>query len=87
MEQYEEEFLQYLRDNGFVHEAYVYDGCLYIEIQWGDWKHDHLRATYLVENFFHKKAEVEQVVGVEQITEEDGSDCYSSIHMYKLIKK
>ena len=87
MEQYEQELLQYLRDNNFYYEAYISYGALYIEIDWGDWKHDHLRATYLVEDFFNKKKEVLKVVGAENITEENGSDCYSATHMYKIIMK
>lgn len=46
-----------------------------VNISWGDWKHSHLRADYLVEqlggNLF-----------TTQVTEEDGSDCYSAIHNY-----
>lgn len=47
-----------------------------IEISWGDWKHDHLRLDWLIEeNFDLKRIETET-------TEEDGSDCYSAIHYY-----
>lgn len=87
MERYEKELLQYLQDKNFYHEAYIYNDALYIEINWGDWKHDHLRATYLVEDFFSKKKEILKVVGAERITEENGSDCYSATHMYKIIMK
>lgn len=47
-----------------------------IEISWGDWKHDHLRLDFLMEeNFNLKRIETET-------TEEDGGDCYSAIHYY-----
>ena len=47
-----------------------------IEIAWGDWKHEHLRLDFLMEeNFNLKRIESE-------ITEDDGSDCYSAIHYY-----
>jgi len=46
-----------------------------IDIQWGDWKHDHSYADYIMQkNGFTKINEV--------ITEEDGSDTYSSTHFY-----
>lgn len=47
----------------------------YISIHWGDWKHEHGYADYIMEaNGFTKIDEV--------VTEEDGSDCYSSYHYY-----
>lgn len=46
-----------------------------IEIEWGDWKHEHGYADYVMsKNGFIKVK--------EQITEEDGDDCYSSNHYY-----
>ena len=87
MEQYEQELLQYLRDNEFYHEAYISNDVLHIDIQWGDWKHDHWNADYLVKEFFEQKPEIYKVVTTKRITEEDGSDCYSAIHLYKIIKK
>ena len=79
-----------LRDGGVYAEVFPYGHELpvfVVAIHWGDWKHDHLRATYLVEDFFNKKKEVLKVVGAENITEENGSDCYSATHMYKIIMK
>ena len=46
---------------------------VFFQINWGDWKHDHLRAKWLCE----------QHGGVERysyVTEENGSDCYSAVH-------
>lgn len=46
-----------------------------IEISWGDWKHEHLYADYVMKQHgFLLKNEV--------VTEENGDDCYSSIHYY-----
>ena len=87
MEQYEQELLQYLRDNNFYHEAYISNDVLHIDIQWGDWKHDHWYADVLIEDFFNKKPEVYKVVGAVNVTEENGSDCYSATHIYKIIMK
>ena len=46
-----------------------------VEINWGDWKHDHWRARYLIEQmgYIHLNTVV---------TEEDGSDCYSAVHRF-----
>jgi len=47
-----------------------------IDISWGDWKHEHLRAKWVVED----------VLGInvrrwdETVTEEDGGDVYSATH-------
>lgn len=47
-----------------------------IEISWGDWKHEHLRLDWLMEENFDLK-KIQSIA-----TEEDGSDCYSAIHYY-----
>ena len=47
-----------------------------VEIEWGDWKHEHWRADWLIEEELKgNKIKVE-------ITEDDGSDTYSAIHYY-----
>ena len=51
------------------------DRLVYIELEWGDWKHDHLRLEWLMENNDFRQ------IG-EVTTEEDGSDCYSAIHTF-----
>ncbi len=80
---YREELQQYLKDNGFDYFVdETFDGRLCIEINRGDWKHEHRRADYLVRHFFMDKG-----LGVsvdEQVTEEDGSDCYSADHCYSI---
>ena len=48
-----------------------------VYIEWGDWKHDHAHTDYCMKVNGFKK------VG-EEVTEEDGSDCYSSVHTYQL---
>lgn len=42
------------------------------DIEWGDWKHEHLRAKYLIEQQF------KHAIVRSEVTEEDGSDCYSA---------
>lgn len=46
------------------------------DINWGDWKHEHLRARWLLQELFEKlgiEAEIDSYT-----TEEDGSDTYSA---------
>ena len=50
-----------------------------VQIDWGDWKHDHGRCDYLL----HKNLGLFKTK--EKVTEEDGSDCYSSIHYYSAV--
>ncbi len=48
-----------------------------ISISWGDWKHEHLRLDNLMQKHF-------SVVMIgENVTESDGSDCYSAVHSYR----
>ena len=57
------------------------------EINWGDWKHDHLYYSHLVEEWAKENGFlILSPDGVEKVTEEDGSDCYSGIHHIGLYK-
>ena len=51
---------------------------IYIEIEWGDWKHEHGYADYVMKTKGFRKTN-------EEVTDEDGSDCYSSVHYYKFL--
>ncbi len=59
-----------------MHHEHWFDsnGKCIIEIQWGDWSRDHIFCRNLMK--------VLGYIGSESITEEDGSDTYSSIHTY-----
>lgn len=46
-----------------------------VEISWGDWKHDHLRADNLIQEIGGRLIRT-------SVVEEDGSDCYSAVHYY-----
>lgn len=46
----------------------------------GDWKHDHLYVVHLINDTFSPD-EIR-----EEITEEDGSDCYSAVHIFTFYK-
>lgn len=53
------------------------DGTYEVVIEWGDWKHDHIYCDELMKELgFELEGEYE--------LDEDGSDCYSSSHQYKL---
>ena len=72
----EERINNFFRENNFYHDAYeTYNGTIEIEIIWGDWKHDHWRCDYLMDELGYELDNVEE-------TEEDGSDAYSAIRTY-----
>lgn len=69
---------KYLDDNKFQYHVYPHGLDMPVvecEIHWGDWKHEHLRLKWLMEQ-----------IGVPFITtrldEENGSDCYSATHFF-----
>ena len=65
----------YLAKNGIYGEIYTAPAKVELLIEWGDWKHDHGFADYLMTLVGYR------CVGHE-VTEDDGSDCYSAIHTY-----
>ena len=72
--------MNYLTSNGFyfedVSDEEICDTQLIrISISWGDWKHDHGWCDSLMENIGYE-------VFNEILTEENGSDCYSSDHIF-----
>lgn len=78
-----EEIVSYLRENEAdfddVHELLPEygKGDICIPVSWGDWKHSHLWLDQLMHAAGYELVE-------ELVTEENGSDCYSSEHYYKL---
>ena len=46
-----------------------------VDIEWGDWKHDHLACEYIIKNHFP------ECKIFAKTTEEDGSDTYSATHL------
>ena len=64
-----------LEENGVYADVYTWGGFIAVEINWGDWKHEHWRAKWLME-----EAGYTQIKEVE--TEENGTDCYSAIHYF-----
>jgi hypothetical protein len=71
---------RYLYDNGCYCEYVGYedliDTTLYrFSVNWGDWKHDHGYLNSLMEYIGYELLN-------EIVTEENGSDCYSSEHVF-----
>ena len=52
------------------------DGEITINIEWGDWKHDHLYCDHIMKEIGYELVS-------ENETDQDGSDCYSSAHNYE----
>lgn len=75
-----QELQKYLSDKGIFAEIEEIDNQVAVNIEWGDWKHDHKYADYLM-------SKKNYMVVEEHITEEDGSDCYSAIHYYEHLAK
>ena len=74
--QIEREVQKYLDDHDLWGEVSVQDGTVYVEIHWGDWKHDHWYCQDLM-------SELGYVLVGKEVTEEDGSDTFSAIHTYE----
>ena len=75
----DEQIARFLEDNGCYNDS-VYtnsEGTTSVEISWGDWKHEHIYCDCLM-RYLGYETECE-----EEVTEENGSDCYSAIHYYK----
>ncbi len=72
----EKHVMEYLESNQlYPSDVFTADDRVMVDISWGDWKHDHIRCDKLMENLGYTLVE-------EEVTEEDGSDCYSAIRHY-----
>ena len=67
-----------MRENHLHGDVWEDFGLLCIEVNWGDWKHDHLRLDWVMKENFNI------LMSATETTEENGSDCYSAIHYYVL---
>jgi len=57
------------------------------QINWGDWKHDHLYYGYLLAEWAKDNGfKILVQDHVTEVTEEDGSDCYSGSHLCSMWK-
>lgn len=79
MRDIEQDIRRIFKENNCHYDYCIYDGKVKVYVDWGDWKHDHLFLDYIMKNNGYRlKSEV--------VTEEDGSDCYSSIHLFEIFK-
>lgn len=62
------------------YEVWYDDNSILVEVNWGDWKHDHNWLDSFVKKLL-KDEGYDATVSVQE-TEEDGSDCYSAIHSF-----
>lgn len=51
------------------------NGTIEIPVSWGDWKHSHGYLKHLMTELGYES------IG-QEVTEEDGSDCYSATHFF-----
>lgn len=72
------EIADILKKGNICGDIFTNNGTIEILIEWGDWKHDHGYLKYLMNKNGYQQIE-------ENITEEDGSDAYSSVHIFKKI--
>ena len=71
----DDEIKKIFKENDCYYEWDSYDGKVELHVEYGDWKHDHIFIDHVMrEHGFFLTDEV--------VTEEDGSDTYSSIHYY-----
>jgi len=47
-----------------------------VEIHWGDWKHEHKRCDWILGGMGYNLVSVD-------VTEDNGSDCYSALRYYR----
>ena len=63
-----------------VDEIYeIEDNEVLICISWGDWRHQHLACDHIMRKLGYMKVQ-------EVVTESNGSDCYSSEHLFTFMK-
>lgn len=77
----EKEIYDAMRANDMHYEMWVHNDLPVVEVQidFGDWRHEHQYLDYWMEETF-KKYHMTKLSTI--VTEEDGSDCYSARHRY-----
>lgn len=80
-ENFYQKLFRHIANNNIYCECWWDSEVFVTEIQWGDWKHEHAYCDFLIKEFA-KENGYETRCSVE-VTEEDGSDCYSAIHQYR----
>ena len=80
MDNIEQDIRRIFKENELCYDYSIrFDGTIEVDVEWGDWKHDHSYLDYIMKNNgYSLKSEI--------VTEEDGSDCYSSVHLFEIFK-
>lgn len=52
------------------------DNAICVQINWGDWKHDHLALKLAVTE------SCQPTTCISEVIEENGSDCFSAVHRF-----
>jgi hypothetical protein len=75
---YEQDIKRIFKENDcyYDYDIDITDGTIEVNVEWGDWKHDHLFLRYIMKQNHYRQID-------EEVTEEDGSDTYSAIHYFK----
>ena len=74
---YKEDVKRIFKENNLTYEWWVnFDGTIVVNVEWGDWKHDHAFLNYIMRKNHYRCID-------EVVTEEDGSDTYSATHYFK----
>jgi|GEM_PF-3657030 len=77
-QKFSKELIQKFFDDGGYYDIWSSENKIQAQIEWGDWKHDHLYFKTKVTQFF-KDLEID--INIEsEVTEEDDSDTYSALH-------
>lgn len=77
-QKFSKELTQKFFDDGGYYDIWSSENEIQAQIEWGDWKHDHLYFKSKVTQFF-KDLEID--INIEsEVTEEDDSDTYSALH-------
>lgn len=89
IEEIKRELHKFLEDNKqYYYVDHAYDDVhgnyvIKIDVDWGDWKHDHIYIDNLVQKFFDEKG-IKIETG-KSVTAENGTDAYSATHYYRLL--
>lgn len=79
------ELYDYLKkEKMYIDDFNFKDNKIMGHIAYGDWKHEHHRADWLIRDFFSNKVGVVDIRHTSWTTDTDGSDCYSANHEWEL---
>ena len=75
-----QEIYKELQDRGLYPDLYERtignETMIVANVEWGDWKHEHRYLDYIMNELGYS-------LYTEDVTESDGSDCYSALHYYR----